>query len=142
VTTPDITAAMQAAMDGENRRRRLASQAPGSGALLGLPQPPSGAGIGISDADMPVMGEGYGGPSIAPVPGGTGAPSYADDLVGGIGFQGGRSEPAVRHVSDIGDGRLLIEPYTDGSNTAAVVVSPQAPWRSLWARLAGRLRRR
>jgi len=34
---------------------------------------------------------------------------YGDDLIGGVNFQGGRSEPAVRHVHDVGDGRLLIE---------------------------------
>jgi len=55
-------------------------------------------------------------------------PNYADPSVGGYQFQGGRSEPAVRHVTDLGDGRLFIE-------------GAAAPRRSLWSRLGARLRR-
>jgi hypothetical protein len=59
-------------------------------------------------------------------------PFYADDLVGGYGFQGGRSEQVIS---------MFI-----GSRSAPagdfVVVPAGAPQGSLWSRLTGRLRRR
>ena len=45
------------------RRRTGAARSPGPvpgyGALVPLEQPPSGAGVGISDVGMPIIGEGY-----------------------------------------------------------------------------------
>jgi len=137
---------MAASMDAEDRRRGLASQRPGLGALVSLPQPPSGAGVGISDVDMPVAGEGYS--VTAPLSAtqtasyGPARPVYADGLVGGTGFTAGRAEPAIRHVQDLGDGRLLIGPGPDGRQDSGPVmaVSPDlAPRRTLLQRL---LRRR
>jgi len=40
-------------LDTENRRRELASQSPGLGALMALPDVPYGPGIGISDVQLP-----------------------------------------------------------------------------------------
>jgi hypothetical protein len=42
--TAEIAAAMSQGMDGENRRRELASQMPGHGALVQLPPTPNGPG--------------------------------------------------------------------------------------------------
>lgn len=60
MSTPDIESVMHAAMSAEDRRRELAGQSPGLGALVQLPQPVSGPGIGISDVPgLDVVGEGY-----------------------------------------------------------------------------------
>ena len=56
MTTPDEAAlaiAQAAAEDGENRRRELASQTPGLGALVSLPDVPYGPGVGLSDVPLP-----------------------------------------------------------------------------------------
>ena len=141
----DISAAMAAAMGEENRRRELASQAPGLGALMHLGQPPAAHGVGISDIpDSEVKGEGYA--VTAPLTAaqvssyGPGSPVYADGSVGGYGFQGGRSEPAIRHVTNLGADGLFIEGRSAPVADAVTVLS--APGRpGLWLRLRGKLRR-
>jgi hypothetical protein len=117
VTTPDIAAVMAAAIDGENRRRELASQTPGLGPVLPLPQPPAGPGVGLSDVSLPVVGEGYEVQSL-PVVGegyevqakiaaaihksyGADRPQYAHPLVGGINYPAGTHQPALRHVTNL-----------------------------------------
>jgi len=129
----DITSAMHAAMSAENGRRLLASQRPGFGASVPLEQPPSGAGVGISNVDMPIIGEGYAAPSAL----------YAADVVGGFNFTAGRREPPVRrHVSNLGDS-LLIEPYADGRQPYGPVTVVSPPSRpGLLSRLLGRIRGR
>jgi hypothetical protein len=141
----DISAVMAAAMDEENRRRELASQAPGLGALMHLGQPPAAHGVGISDIpDSEVKGEGYA--VTAPLTAaqvssyGPGRPLYASPLVGGVNFVAGRSEPAVRHVTNLGADGLFIEGASAPPADRLTVVSP--PSRpSLWSRLAARWRR-
>jgi hypothetical protein len=132
-----------AAMAEENRRRELGGQAPGLGAQMPMPQPVADAGQG----SPPVVGEGYSvtaapAPAQVYVPHGVPVygdrPHYADPLMGGYGFQAGRSEPAVRHMMDIGDGGLLIEGASAPAADPFTVVSPPG----LLARLAGRLRGR
>lgn len=145
MTTPDIAAVMAEAMATEDRRRQLASESPGLGALAELPQVPYGPGIGIADVPLPVVGEGHQAtPYTAPHKSyGPDRPQYADPAVGGVGYPYPAAQPALRHVSDIGDGRLLIEPRADGGNGAVQVVSPgAAARRSLLGKLAARLRRR
>jgi len=129
----DITSAMHAAMSAENGRRLLASQRPGFGASVPLEQPPSGAGVGISDVDMPIIGEGYAAPSAL----------YAADVVGGYNFLAGRQEaPVRRHVADLGADGLFIEDYpgTRPSGPVTVVSPPSRP--SLLGRLLARIRGR
>ena len=130
----DISAAMAAAMNQENRRRELASQAPGLGALMHLGQPPAAHGVGISDIpDSEVKGEGYA--VTAPLTAaqvssyGPGSPVYADGLVGGIGFQAGRQEPPIR----------VLVGTRSAADAIAVLSAPSRP--SLWSRLRGKLRR-
>jgi len=117
---------------------------PGVGARLHLPQPYADAGIG----SPPVQGEGYSvdAPAApAQVVSDHGLlvygrrPVYGDDLIGGVNFQGGRSEPAVRHVHDVGDGRLLIEARSAPAD-GFTLVSPSRP--GVLARLLGRIRGR
>jgi hypothetical protein len=137
LSTPDIAAAMNAAMDGENRRRQLASGTPGLGAVLRLPQSPAAAAVGKSSLDMPAIGEGYAqGAPDAPQRKSYGPdlPVYADDLVGGYGFQGGRSEPAVRHVTDLGADGLFIEGRSAPAASPWTLISPPAGRQSLFRR--------
>jgi hypothetical protein len=131
----DISAAMAAAMGEENRRRELASQAPGLGALMHLGQPPAAHGVGISDIPgSEVKGEGYA--ATAPLTAaqvssyGPGRPVYADGLVGGIGFQAGRQEPPIR---------VLVGTRSVAAEGVTVLSAPSRP--GLWSRLRGRLRR-
>jgi hypothetical protein len=100
-----LTSAQAAAETDERRRRDLASQTPGLGPLVALPQPPAGPGVGLSDVPLPVVGEGYEAqaapqPLQVTVPHGVPVygqrPSYGDDLVGGIGFTAGRQEAPIR----------------------------------------------
>jgi hypothetical protein len=136
VTTPAELAAVQGqAMDGEARRRLLASMLPGHGSQVPLPQPASGPGVGISDVPrLEVTGEGY--EVTAPdAPQqhkayGPDRPQYAHESVGGVGFQGGRSEPAIRVF--IGSRNATHGP------DSVVGMSPQTERRSLWRRLLGR----
>jgi hypothetical protein len=126
----EIAAAMSAGMTGENRRRELASQRPGLGSPVPLEQPAAAAAIGKSGLDMPVIGEGYemtAPDAVQHKAYGPGRPVYADDLVGGLGFQAGKSEPAI-------------SVYTGSRSAPAdgvmVVSPPSRP--SLWRRLLRR----
>ena len=66
-------------------------------------------------------------------------PVYAHEMVGGVNFTGGRSEPAVRHVTNLGADGLFIEGRSAPAADPFTVVSP--PRRpGLLARLVGRLR--
>jgi hypothetical protein len=127
----DIRATLAQAMAAENRRRQVASDSPGLGTLLPTPQPPSGPGVGISDVDPPVVGEGYS--VTAPAGGaqttsyGPARPVYADDLVGGVGFQGGFSEPVIESF------RFSVSP--------GLVTPPAQARPGLLSRLRGWLRR-
>jgi hypothetical protein len=128
----DIAAAMAAAMGGETRRRELASQRPGHGAQVFLPDVPAGPGVGISDVPMPMVGEGL---PVAPVPSGARVaayvvPAYADDIVGGIGFVGGRNEAPI--------GVLTV---SRSSLADAVIVASPPARPGLLARVLGRLRK-
>jgi hypothetical protein len=143
----DISSVMASAMTQEDRRRELASQRPGHGALLPLEQPPGGPGVGIWDVDLPVTGLGYAG-GILPSPFqvasyGPARPVYAADMVAGYDFAAGRAEPPVRrHVTDLGADGLFFEDYPGGRQPyGPVVVSPSAK-PSLGARLRALLRRR
>ena len=126
----DIAGVMAQAMTSEDRRRELASQSPGLGSPLPMEQPAAGPSVGKYGLDMPVVGEGY----LMTAPDavqhkayGAARPSYADDVVGGYGFQAGRGEPAIRVYL--------------GSRSAPaggpVFVSPPAR-PSLWRRLLRR----
>jgi hypothetical protein len=139
---------MAASMSAEDQRRQLAGQSPGLGALVQLPQPVAGPGIGLSDVPgLDVVGEGY--DQVAEIAAaveksyGPSRPQYAPPEVGGIGFQAGRSEPAVRHITNLGADGLLVGPYRHGRQPGGpfTVVSPPAGRPSLWQRLAVLLRR-
>ena len=140
----DFRAAQTTAEDAENRRREIAGASPGLGALLPMEQPPSGAGVGIWDVDMPVIGEGYDQqPEIAAAVHkayGEARPSYAGPAVAGDGYPLGVSQPALRHVTDLGADGLFIEGRSAPAAGAFTVVSPPAR-PGLLARLLGRLRR-
>jgi hypothetical protein len=136
---PDFTAAvsasMNAGMDAENHRRQLASQTPGLGAEMPLPPNPNGLSTGKASLDVPVVGEGYdvqAAISDAQISSyGPSRPVYADGLVGGVGFQGGFSEPAVEGF------RFAVSP---GLSVPVLAAAPAKP--GLVARLRGFLRRR
>jgi hypothetical protein len=142
--TAEITAATQASMDSEDRRRELASTTPGLGVLLPLDQPPSGPSVGKYGVGGAIVGEGYDQQAeiAAAVHKSYGAdrPQYADPLVGGIDHGTGTHQPALRHVSDLGDGTLFIEGASAPPADRFTVVSPPAR-PGLLARLLGRLRR-
>jgi hypothetical protein len=138
MTTPDIAAAMAAAMSTENRRRELASEHPGLGAPLILPDLPyHSQGLG------PVVGENH--QMTAPISEaahkayGPVRPQYADDLVGGFGYAPADAGPALRHVTALAD-----QVFTGQDRAAgfpfAVISPPARP--GLLARLAARLRRK
>jgi hypothetical protein len=84
--TAEIAAAMSQGMDGENRRRELASQMPGHGALVQLPPTPNGPGVGLTDVPLPVIGESHQAAPYVPQHKAYGPPSpvYADPLVAGL----------------------------------------------------------
>jgi hypothetical protein len=105
-----LAVAQGQAETGEDRRRQLASGTPGLGVLMSLPQSPAAAAIGKSSLDMPAIGEGLSPVSYVPQHKayGPASPVYADPFVGGVGFQGGRSEPAVRHAG--GDSFAVVSP--------------------------------
>jgi len=127
-----LTAAQAQATTAEQNRREIASQTPGVGALLLLPQPYADAGQG----SPPVQGEGYSAeapsaPQQITVPHGVPVfdrrPSYGADVVGGIGFQAGRQEPPIR---------VLVGTRSATPGDVVVAVSP--PRRSLLSRLLRR----
>ena len=138
MTTPDIAAAMAVAMSTENRRRELASEHPGLGAPLILPDLPYySQGLG------PVVGENH--QAVAPVVPevhkayGPARPQYADDLVGGFGYAPVDARPALRgSLHDLADQVFRAQDARAGH--PYVVVSPPAR-PSLWQRIAGKLRR-
>jgi hypothetical protein len=129
----DIRAAQTAAEDAENRRREVAGASPGLGALLPLEQPPSGAGVGIWDVDMPVIGEGYEiQAEIATAVHkayGEARPVYAGPAVAGESYVLNVSQPALRHVTDLGADGLFIE---GASMAGRMVVSRR--YQSGWYR--------
>ena len=57
--TAACTAAQSQAESAENRRRELAGQSPGLGALVQLPASPNGPGVGTWDLGLPVVGESH-----------------------------------------------------------------------------------
>jgi hypothetical protein len=127
-----LTAAQAQATVAEQNRRELASQTPGVGAPLPLPQPPADAGMG----SPPVVGEGYSveappQPLQVVVPHGVPVhgqrPVYGAGVVGGVGFQAGRQEPPIR---------VLVGTRSAGEGDSVVAVSP--PRRSLLSRLLRR----
>jgi hypothetical protein len=142
VSTPDIaaaTAAQAAAMATENRRRELASQSPGLGAPVSLPDVPYGPGVGLTDIGLPHVGESYGqGAAVVPQVKsyGPAVPVYADPLVGGVSYGPGHVQTAIRSLGErvfaAQDGQAGI-PYT--------VISPAVARPSLWQRITGKLRR-
>lgn len=151
MSTPDIAniaAAMSGGMAAENRRRELAGQSPGLGAPMPLPQPPSGPGVGLSDVDLPVIGEGYDMTAeIADAVSkayGPSRPVYAHPALAGLDYRPAAHVPVRRHVTNLGADGLLIEPGPDGWQAADpyVVVSPPAARPSMLRRLTGKLRRR
>jgi hypothetical protein len=126
----DIAGVMAAAMSEEDRRRELASATPGLGSLLPMEQPAAAAAIGKSGLDMPVLGEGYemaAPDAVQHKAYGAARPSYADAVVGGVGFQAGRQEPAVR---------VLLRSRAAAPGGIAVVSPDVRP--SLWRRLLRR----
>lgn len=140
----EIAGVMAEAMDAENRRRQAAADSPGLGYQLALPQSPAAAAVGKSGLDMPAIGEGYdqaAADAFQHKSYGPAAPVYGPAEVGGLGYPLGISQPARRHVADMGADGLLIEPYGNGQQPYTAV-SPPAARPSLWARLTGRLRRR
>jgi len=127
-----LTAAQAQATVAEQNRREIASQTPGVGAQLLLPQPPADAGQG----SPVVQGEGYEveappAPQQITVPHGVPVydrrPSYGADVVGGIDFTAGRQEPPIR---------VLIGTRSAPMADSVVAVSP--PRRSLLSRLLRR----
>ena len=145
MTTPDeaaLASAMANAMDSENRRRELASQSPGLGALVQLPETPNGPGIGIWDLGLPVVGESHQAAPYVEQSKSYGPPSpvYADPVVAGLGYVPGDVQTALRAA-----GEWAFAAQDAASRPAGpgvVVVSPgMAPRRSLLSRLLGRLRR-
>ena len=139
----DIRSVMAQAMSAEDRRREVAGASPGLGALLPLEQPPSGAGTGIWDVDMPVIGEGYDQQAeIATTVHkayGEARPVYAGPAVAGDSYVLGVSQPALRHVTDLGADGLFIEGASAPAADPFMVVSPPRP--GLLSRLRGLLRR-
>jgi hypothetical protein len=134
----DFRTAQAAAEDSENRRRELASQTPGLGALVSLPENPNGPGTGIWDLGLPVTGESHQAAPYVEQRKSYGPPSpvYADPLVGGPGYAPGGIETALRHVTDLGADGLFIEGASAPAADPFMVVSPPAR-PGLLARLRG-----
>jgi hypothetical protein len=136
MTTPDqIAAIMTAATTAEQGRRQLASQRPGLGALMDLPEVGYGPGIGINDVPgLEVAGEGLPEvPEVSPAvvkSYGPPRPEYAAGVVGGVDFVAGRQEAPVK----------LAIGFRRSAGSGVTVLSPPRP--SLWSRVAARLRGR
>lgn len=122
-------------MAAENDRRNLAAQRPGHGTLMPLPESPTGPSVGKYGVAGPAVGEGLTmapGASEAQVASYT-VPCYADQVVGGAGFQAGRQEAPIR---------VLVRSRPRAGD-GLVIVSPQTPRRNnLWSRLLGKRRGR
>jgi hypothetical protein len=122
--TAEVTAAMSQGMDTENRRREFASQSPGLGALMALPDVPYGPGVGISDVPLPVVGESHHAAASVPQVKSYGPPSpvYADSLVGGRGLRPGDVQTALRAL-----GERVFAAQDAAGRADVTVVSPPAP---------------
>jgi hypothetical protein len=144
VTTPDIAQVMMQAMQAEDQRRQVASASPGLGALLPMEQPPSGPSVGKYGVGGDIIGEGYAVEAeitaVVHKSYGPARPVYAGPAVAGDSYPLGVSQPALRHVQDIGDGQLLIEGRSAPTAGFDVMSPPARP--GLLARLLGRLRGR
>ena len=128
----------------EDRRRELASQTPGLGAPVGLPDVPYGPGVGLTDVALPHVGEGYG--HGAPVAAqskayGPDTPQYGHPLIGGLDYAPMDARPALGRSSlyELADQVFAAQDARAGH--AYTVISPPAR-PGLLARLAARLRRR
>ena len=145
MSTPDIAAAMATAMDTEDRRREPASQTPGLGAPVSLPDVPYGPGVGLTDVGLPHVGEGYGhgAPAAAQSKAyGPDRPQYGHSLIGGLDYAALDARPALGR-SRLYDLAGAVFAGQDGpAGRPFVVVSPPAAKPGLLARLAARLRRR
>jgi hypothetical protein len=132
----DIRAAQTAAMNSEDRRRKLASQTPGAGALMALPDVPYGPGAGISDVPLPPIGESHQAAPYVPQAKAYGplSPVYADPVVAGVNYAPGDVQTALRSLGE----RVFAAQDTAGRPGVMVVSPDVAPRRSLWSRLFGR----
>ena len=125
-------------MDTEDQRRQMASATPGLGAPVELPEMPHGPGVGNWDLGMPAVGEGYAqhAPDALQVKSyGPDRPTYADPLIGGVGYAQGGVQTALRALGE----RVFAAQDAAGRADVTVVSPPARP--SLLARLFGRLRR-
>lgn len=137
MTTPDIAAVMAQAMDAEDRRRELASRAPGLGAAMQLPDPPAGPAVGKWDLGLPVVGESHQAAPDEPQHKSYGPPSpvYADPVVGGLDYAPGAILTALRAAGE--------RAFAAQDAPVVEVVSPEAaPRQSLLGKLLGRFRHR
>ena len=143
----DIRAAMAAAMDGGGTGAvRSRARHPGLGALLPLEQPPSGAGVGIWDgAGGSIVGEGY---ELQAEIAEAVHKAYGEAAAGvrrclrspGIPAPLGVSQPALRHVTDLGaDAAVHRGRQRTGGGSVHGGVPAARP--GLLARLRGLLRR-
>jgi hypothetical protein len=145
-----MAAAQAQGQDDDARWRGVASQTPGVGWRPDLPQPPSSAGgLGNPGLNFPTIGEGWADPApqprqvksiagelVQPAP----QPSYAGAEVSGQGFSYGPQAP--REITDLGDGRIMVEQRA-GDGPGVTVISPDAPGhRTVLGRMLGKLRRR
>jgi hypothetical protein len=130
-------------MAAEDRRREVAGASPGLGALLPMEQPPSGPSVGKYGVGGPIVGEGY--EVQAEIAAavhkayGEDRPCYAGPAVGGDSYVLGVSQPALRHVTNLGADGLFIEGASAPAADPFMVVSPPRP--GLLSRLRGLLRR-
>jgi hypothetical protein len=166
----DFTSAVQAAMAGgedlDGRRRQLASELPGTGAPVLIPQVPYGPSVGKWDLGLPAVGEGYEavsppaprqiashGPErpLASMPAElvTGRrPVYNAPEVGGEGFAANDGQVAMPGA-DMARGLQMARGLADYAfgppGTDFVLISPGAPAAprrpGLLGRVLGRLRR-
>jgi hypothetical protein len=142
MSEPDIAAALSQAMSQEDRRRQLASQSPGLGALVQLPDVSYGAGPGNWDLG-PHVGEGYSqGADMVPQVKSYGpvSPVYADPFVAGVSYSPGHIQTAIRALGE----RVFAAQDAQAARAGDswTVISPQVARPSLWRRITERLRRR
>jgi hypothetical protein len=137
----EIAATMNASMDTEDRRRLLASQMPGYGAQLQLPDNSVGLNVGKSGL-LPTVGEGHS--VVAEISEavhksfGAPRPQYAHPIVGGENYSPGGVATALRAV-----GERVFGAQDAAGRAGVTIVSPEAaPRPSLLGRLFGKLRRR
>ncbi|SRR6266851_4836562 len=164
--TSEAAAAQSAAESLDMKRRKLGSAAPGLGALMALPQPPSAAGVGLSDVIMPIVGAGYADAPAPQVPpwqvGSYGAerplssapgelvtgrePVYADGAVGGQGFAASGGQSALMGVRSLADAAFAAMDQASSRGGDMVLISPDlapAPRKpGLLSRVFGKRRRK